>query len=333
MHIYFKVKKLFLWVGIFIFFILFLVISLYFLSPANSANTNKIAFEIKSGESFKTISQNLYSDGLIKSPLFFDAYLFLAGKLSQLKPGIYELNQGMSIKRIATQLTDSMNADVIVTIPEGSDIYDIDNILSKALIIHPHDLINYKTDGNLEGILFPDTYHFFTGSSIADILPKFFDNWNKKVEPLLGFSASDCLLNSDCLKKLTFASIIEKEVQTPEDQKIVAGIMIKRISANMPLDLDATICYMKQVMNPYSTNQCYPLTQLDFKIESPYNSYLNRGLPPTPISNPGVSAISAVLNPESSPYWYYLSDPKTGKTIFAKTLLEQNINRQKYLNL
>ena len=76
MHIYFKVKKLFLWVGIFIFFILFLVISLYFLSPANSANTNKIAFEIKSGESFKTISQNLYSDGLIKSPLFFDAYLF-----------------------------------------------------------------------------------------------------------------------------------------------------------------------------------------------------------------------------------------------------------------
>jgi len=333
MHINLNNKKLFLWIGIFFLFLIFLFISLYFLSPVSSANTNKIAFEIKQGDGFKTISQNLYSDGLIKSPLFFDAYLVLFGKASQLKPGIYELNQGMSIKRIVTQLTDSVNADVVVTIPEGSDIYDIDNILSKAFIIHPHDLINYKTNGNIEGILFPDTYHFFTGSNIQDVVQKFIDNWNKKAEPLLGFSASDCLLNNDCKEKLTLASIVEKEVQTPEDQKIVAGIIMKRLSANMPLDLDATICYMKQTMNPYSTNQCYPLTQLDFKVESPYNSYLNRGLPPTPISNPGVSAISAVLNPKSSPYWYYLSDPKTGKTIFAETLSAQNINRQKYLNL
>ena len=106
----------------------------------------------------------------------------------------------------------------------------------------------------------------------------------------------------------------------------------------MPLDVDATVCYAKLLENQASrpaasqvAQACYPLTALDFKIDSPYNTYLYRGLPPGPIGNPGVSAIMAAIHPVVSPYWYYLSDPKTGKTIFAKTLDEQTQNRVKYL--
>jgi UPF0755 protein len=85
------------------------------------------------------------------------------------------------------------------------------------------------------------------------------------------------------------------------------------------------------MLNPLTGTECYPLTSVDFKTDSSYNTYSHKGLPPTPIDNPGTSAISAVLNPKSSPYWYYLSDPKTKKTIFAKTLEEQDRNRQIYL--
>ena len=115
------------------------------------------------------------------------------------------------------------------------------------------------------------------------------------------------------------------------DQEIVAGIILKRLAEGIPLDIDATVCYAKLLGRPTSTAQACSLSPLDFKIESPYNTYLYKGLPPGPIGNPGTSAITAALHPQSSPYLYYLSDPATGKTIFAKTLDEQNQNRVKYL--
>jgi len=239
----------------------------------------------------------------------------------------------MSASAIADTLTDSARSEVAVTIPEGSNVYEIDRILSAALVIHPGDLINFHDDGDLEGRLFPDTYHFFTGTDIRAVVQKFFDDWNIKAKPMLGFDESQCVASAACEKKLILASIVEKEVPGPEDRKIVAGILLKRLAANMYLDLDATICYAKQTLDPFSDAGCYPSAVLDFKIDSPYNTYSHKGLPPAPISNPGSSAISAVQNPESSSYWYYLSDPKTKKTIFAKTLEEQNRNRQIYLGL
>ena len=105
--------------------------------------------------------------------------------------------------------------------------------------------------------------------------------------------------------------------------------MKKRLAAGMKLDIDATICYLKKILKGQSS--CYPLSPEDFKIESPYNTYLHIGLPPGSIGSPNISAISATMNSITSPYWYYLNDPKTGKTIFAKTLDEQNANRRIYL--
>lgn len=282
-------------------------------------------FEVKQGDGFRTIAGNLYNDHLIRSTKAFDIFSLIGGRALTLKPGLYRLDPAMSTAHILDVLSGGSAGEVTVTIPEGSNIYEIDAILSNALVIHPGDLINFKTDGPLEGRLFPDTYQFYTNANVAGVVKDFMNDYDAKALPLLPVNPQNAQ------NDLILASILEKEVPSSTDQQIVAGILLKRIAAGIPLDVDATVCYAKFMANPTSTPTCYPLTALDFQIKSPYNSYLYRGLPPGPIGNPGVSAITAAIHPVSSPYWYYLSDPKTGKTIFAKTLDEQTQNRVKYL--
>ena len=125
-------------------------------------------------------------------------------------------------------------------------------------------------------------------------------------------------------------AVVEKEVPNMEDRRIVAGIIYRRLAIGMPLQIDATICYIKEVANKTST--CYPLSDFDFKVDSPYNTYLYRGVPAGAISNPGISAIEAVINPVKTSYLFYLSDPVTKKTIFSETLDRHAQNRVKYLN-
>jgi UPF0755 protein len=222
--------------------------------------------------------------------------------------------------------------EVTVTIPEGYTIYDIDRVLSNDGVLQPGDLIaaasvssTFPSSSPLEGRLFPDTYDFFIDSTTSTVIQKFLVDFNVKAEPLL---ATD---PKNAERDLIIASILQKEVASSTDQAIVAGILEKRLTAGIPLDVDATICYIKQQEHPTSTTGCYPLSAADYKIDSLYNTYLYRGLPPTPIGNPGTDAIQAALHPQSSTYWYYLSDPKTGKTIYAATLAGQQANQRKYL--
>ena len=308
------------------------------LAPANAADTATVVFEVQQGESFRAIADNLSVARLIRSSKAFDLFALLGGRALALKPGLYRLDPAMSTSQILNVLSAGNANEVTVTIPEGSNIYEIDAILSAALVIRPGELVNFHGDGALEGKLFPDTYEFYTDSNASSVVQEFIADFNNKALPLLDAQPKNIEQN------LILASILEKEVPT-SDQQIVAGILIKRLAAGIPLDVDATVCYAKLLVSQSSSNQspssqvsqspsngvCQQLTAIDFKIDSPYNSYLYRGLPPGPIGNPGVSAITAALHPVSSPYWYYLSDPKTGKTIFAKTLDEQNQNRVKYL--
>lgn len=301
---------------------------LYDLGPVNAAGsaTGQV-FEIQQGDGFRAIANNLYQAKLIKSPLAFEFFSLFGGRALTMKPGLYRLNPAMDVSDIVQTIAGNAAGSVTVVIPEGSNVYQIDKILSDALVIHPGDLVtaNANASGTLEGMLFPDTYNFYTDANVEDVIKELVDNFNMKAGPLLANAGK----NEE--QDLILASIIDKEVPDVADQEIVAGILLKRIAAGIPLDVDATICYAKFQESPLSPPNCYPLTPLDFKIESPYNSYLHKGLPPTPIGNPGTAAISAALDPQASAYWYYLSDPTTGKTIFAKTLDEQNQNTIKYL--
>ena len=299
------------------------------LTPVNShGNAAGTTITIVKRESFSEIAHALDAAHLLRSRFAFEAAAFISGKAFHMKSGTYRLTPAMSGSEMLRDLS-SGPAVITVTILEGSDIYEIDKTLADAGVIARGDLINFKGDGNLEGMLFPDTYQFFTGSDISVVVQKFLDNFQAKAGPLL---AAD---PKHTEQDLTLASIIQREAPDQKDESIVAGIVGKRIAAGMRLQMDATVCYAEQITEPTSIVDCSALTRADFTSASPYNSdyntYLHAGLPPGPIGNPGVSAITAALHPVSSSYWYYVSDPMTGKVIYAVTLAEQEANIAKYL--
>jgi UPF0755 protein len=219
---------------------------------------------------------------------------------------------------------------IMVTIPEGSTRFDIDRILDSRGVL-PRGAFIGATDASLEGRLFPDTYDLYIDSNATSVIQKFLANFDLKAGPLFAAATGTAVNSQNEDRDLVIASLVQKEVSDPADMAVVAGILEKRLADGTFLNVDAALCYAKQSLHPTSTAGCTPITAADLKSDSPYNTYLHKGLPPTPISNPGVEAIEATLHPQTSTYWYYLSDPKTGATIYADTLAEQQANQRKYL--
>lgn len=298
---------------------------IYVLRPVDAESAEPIAFEVKPGDHFREIVSRLAAADLIRSRTAFGVLSLLTGSLTRLKPGVYELNQSMKSGEILEELVSGIHREVQLTIREGISIYEIDKLLSYARVVPSGSIIAAGSSQKLEGRLFPDTYKFFAGSKVEDIINKFLASFMLKAEPILKAGRDSAEAN------LILASIVQNEVPDFEDQKVVAGILKKRLEAKIPLQVDATICYIKKAASSFSPGACYPLTPLDFKVDSPYNTYLYKGLPPGPIGNPGIQAITAVLNWKETPYWFYLSDPLTHKTKFSKTLDEHERNRVKYL--
>ncbi|MFH1246429.1 MAG: endolytic transglycosylase MltG [Candidatus Liptonbacteria bacterium] len=289
-------------------------------------SANKIQFEVTPGESARTIASKLEGVGLIKSSFGFYVTALLSGDAFGLKPGEYEFSSDMSARAIINALVNGPDLEREVVIREGATIYDVDAALADAGVLSRHALIDYAkgSDADLEGYLFPDTYRFYVSSTVTDVVGKMLVNFNQKAAPLLPKDPTEAH------DALVIASLIEKEIPLARDRQIVAGIFLKRLHTGMPLQVDATVCYMKEVASG-GGDSCLPLTPLDFTKSSPYNTYIVKGLPPQPIGNPGKEAIEAALHPIESPYWFYLSEPGDGQTIFATTLDEHNRNRVKYL--
>ena len=283
-------------------------------------------FEVARGDGFQEIVDRLRDAGLIRSSFVLKVYALLFGTAQTLKPGVYELTPSMSGPRILNALVAGALREATVVIPEGSSMYDIDRSMSSNRVLREGEFVAYASSHRLEGYFFPDTYKLFEGSPVEEVAQKLLDNFERKARPLLERDSSHASQN------LVLASLVEREVSGYDDQRTVAGILEKRLAAGMPLQVDATICYIKK-MHVGGPIECYPLTPLDFKVDSPYNTYSRVGLPPHAIGSPGVQAIMAVLAPHTSPYWYYLSDPKTGKTVWSETLDEQEYNRVKYLKV
>lgn len=201
--------------------------------------------------------------------------------------------------------------DVKVTIPEGTNLADIDRILSQAGVFQNRTLLKLEYL-ELEGTLFPDTYRFNHGSTAEDIIVRM-----RKTYP-----DRDTLI---------IASILEKEVKTAPDMRMVAGIIQKRLTAGVALQIDATVrygvCYPKFVKSEYCDVSQVNLVD-NIHRDTAYNTYTRVGLPAGPISNPGLVALDAAAHPQASVYWYYLS-AKDGTTIFSKTLEEHNQAKRK----
>ena len=185
-----------------------------------------------------------------------------------------------------------------------------------------------KNPEGLQGYMFPDTYlipRFATASAVANI---FYRNFEKKFDRSLRNEAEKKGL--DVRKVVILASIVEREAKYKKDKPIVAGILLRRLKKDWPLQADATVQYALGYQPKERSWWKESLTKEDLKIDSPYNTYKKVGLPPTPICNPGLLSIKAVIYPEKTDYWYYLSD-KEGKMHYAETFEEHNQNIQEYL--
>lgn len=211
--------------------------------------------------------------------------------------------------------------DVAVTIPEGTNIADLDALLVSAGAASKSFLLD-REYLSLEGKLFPDTYRFERNSSPSAILMRFRENYE--------FRTSGIAVTEDAI---IIASLLEKEVRTEQDMRLVSGIIQKRRSVGMPLQIDAAVaygaCYDEFVRGRYCDVSDVNLVD-NIRRDSAYNTYTRAGLPAGPISNPGLAAIRAALNPQTSEYWFYLS-ARDGTTIFSKTLEEHNRAKAKYL--
>jgi len=295
-------------------------------------------FEITKGEGNAQIGEKLKNERLISSDWYFYYYIRTHGFLNKFLPGKYNLNGSMTIPEIALRLTQEENilpGYVKITFPEGWDSKKMAERLSAngfegagflEIIQNPPQGMKEKYDflkntKNLEGYLFPDTYFLAKGTSAENVVNKMLDNFEKRNTSEDRQAIEKQGKNLDEI--ITLASIIEKEVRTDEDRRLVSGIFWNRIKAGQALQSCATLAFiLGENKKQYSI--------ADTQIKSPYNTYQNVGLPPGPISNPGLSAIEAAIYSMDSDFNYFLSDPDTGQTIFSKTLEEHNANKAKY---
>lgn len=307
------------------------------LRPISSEAASR-TFTVSPGEPLRSISERLAHEGLIRSAKSFRVYAVFAGSAHVIKPGVYEVAPSESTPKIIEKFVMGPN-DVAVVIHEGATLRDIDRILSAKGVLasgvlealrvadfrarYPF-LQNIKS---LEGFLFPDTYRFAPASTPQKVAEKMLDEFAKKAYPELAVAGDKWYA------ALIIASLIEKEVpDIAEERAIVSGIIARRLNIGMGLQIDATVLYAK-CAKAFLTCSNARLRREDFAVDSPYNTYLHGGLPPTPIANPGIDAIRAALNPKKTDYLFYLSDPKTKRTIFSKDFKEHNEQRAKYLGL
>src|SRR3990167_7646265 len=287
----------------------------------NPADKNSQIFVVARGDGVREIANSLKTKGLIKDPVIFFLQTKRLGLDRDLEAGDFRLSPSMSLYDIIQNLTHG-TLDIWVTIPEGVRGEEIANILKK-------DIPSYKPDwretlATREGYLFPDTYLIPRDADINLVMSLLNNNFGNKYNSInLG--------NSKLSQKeiVTIASLVEREAKFAQDRPLVASVILNRLGISMKLDIDATVQYALGYAPDEKRWWKKNLTKDDLKINSPYNTYRNAGLPPTPISNPGLSSIMAVVNPSKTNYLFYISD-KSGHLHFATTLKEQNVNIEKY---
>lgn len=304
------------------------------LLPVNEQNQGKISFVISKGAGISEIGEQLKLQGLIKDETSFKILIYFLGISKKIQAGTFSLSPSMGAKEIAVTLTKGTN-DQWVTIVEGLRQEQIGQLLVKeGFPIDQNTWVKIIKDGQLEGKLFPDSYLFPNKADIGTILKIINKNFEKKV--LLNLNSQMKSSDLSLEQIITLASLLEREVRNDNDRKTVAGILLKRLENDWPLQIDATVQYALSSQNTLRNTQNFDwwsknLSATDLKIKSSYNTYVYKGLPPGPICNPGLSSIQAILNPQESEYWFYLSDPN-GITHFAKTSEEHAQNIQKYLH-
>jgi len=309
-------------------FTIFICLIIFFIFNTESDTRTQVSITIPKGSSVNYIASLLKENNIIDSEIVFKTYLKSKDAENTLLAGTFTLNTDDKLDTIVKTLQTYQSQTFKLTIPEGLKTKEIELLadnqcLTNCEFIHP--LFRIDSLGNLnnyEGLLFPDTYYLDQNSTNkTQLLKAMLDNFQDKL-PTDYQSKLEKLPKKDLYSTIIVASLIEKEVRSNRDKKLVSGIIWKRYKNNWSLGIDAALLYLK------NNNQ---ITYQDLQDDNPYNLRKFKGLPPTPICNPGLSSIEAALNPEYSEYWFYLSKSSNGETVFAKTNAEHNENKRKYL--
>jgi len=299
----------------------------------------KSNFVIEEGQSVNQISQNLYEQKLIKSKFVFETWLWLKKSEDKVVAGVYNLPSNISIRHLSNLLLlgpgssqqsitliegwtrqmmadyltkNSLSGDEFMTLSKGKSAWQTDYEF----------LTDAPESASLEGYIFPDTYYIDSQKGVETLIIKSLNNFDQKLSEDIRQEISN--QGKTIFEVITLASIVEREVPSLSDKKKVADIFLKRLSADIGLQSDATINYItgKGLTQP---------SYADLQIDSPYNTYKYRGLPPGPIANPGFDSIIAVVYPASNPYYYFLTT-KDGEVIYSRTYEEHLDNKEKYLD-
>jgi UPF0755 protein len=305
-----------------------------------SSDKSPVRVLITQGASAREVASILHEHGLIRSQFVFRLTCRVGGSSGRLKPGVYEMNRAMGVPEIVKRLVEGQTLEQWVTIPEGYTARQIGDLLeSKQLagsdafvrlaIEQGYEFPRYTfTHGsNLEGYLFPDTYLVSRGTNPRVIVDKMLQTFERKVVSACRSRIESAIRNRPELKGSSFAeglhkilvlaSMVEREARIPRDRPLIAAVLWNRLGRHMRLEVDATVSYRPGESKENKDRILYS----DLAASSPYNTYRNGGLPPTPICNPGVAAVEAVLSPAQVDYLFYVAKPD-GSHVFSRTFEE-----------
>jgi UPF0755 protein len=334
-----KKKKILIILGavIVIAFIAILIFWANIGKPLNPNDTQSISVEIESGYGTSQIADVLRSKGIIDNPKEFRLWSRIKGYDNQYKAGIYSLDPSMSFKDIAEILVGGKISLVNFTIPEGYTIYQVADTLSERGLVDRETFVNLLENGtfdysfldgaqqnknHLEGYLFPNTYSVAEGSPAEEYINVMLKQFGIEVTEEYYKKAEELGLTMN--EVITIASIIEREAVIDRERPLVASVIYNRLKIGMPLQMCSTVQYVLG-------EQKAVLSTADTQIASPYNTYLNTGLPPGPICSPGLASIDAALNPADTDYLYFvLSDKLDGTSKFSTDYAEFERNKSAY---
>src|SRR3989344_1577701 len=276
---------------------------------------------IEKGTPLQAIASDFEKRHLVRCAFWLKAFVTLRGGSAGAIAGDYFFKERASALRIAERLVSGEYGleETRVAIPEGLTNKEMAAIFARALPkFSAREFLTLAAQK--EGYLFPDTYHFLPNVSAETVIAVLERNFNKKISEIESLVQ---MFKKPLKDVVIMASILEAEGRIMETRRIISGILWKRLSIGMPLQVDVTIHYIKNDKNT-------ALSLDDLKIDSPYNTYIHKGLPPTPINNPGLETILAAVTPIKSKYLYFLVD-KNGIMHYAITHDEHVVNKEKYL--
>ncbi|MFQ6019709.1 MAG: endolytic transglycosylase MltG, partial [Dehalococcoidia bacterium] len=299
---------------------------------------------IERGDSPETIGERLEEAGVINSSLHFRILISLLGYDQLLQAGLYEFDPGTptltAVQRIRSGQISPLQAVVpeglrreeVAAILAGQGVIPAQEFLAAATTTTPYDfdfLAGLPMGTPLEGYLFPATYSFGRDTDADGVVEAFLTAFDQNLSLALRQEAAEAGLSLHTV--VTIASIVEREARVSEERPVIAQVFLKRLRLGQPLEADPTVQYA--VANDPANVERFGhwkqgLTQADLSVDSPYNTYLNSGLPPGPIANPGLDAIEAVIRPADTNYLFFVAKPD-GSHAFAETLEEhlENIDR------